>query len=273
VKEVIYLVQGRSDLVKEYYHLQVRENADAIFLTYDRKIDGAIYFPDSTWAEGRNKLLAAAAEKGEYLYFIFCDDDIEFEKGNWDEYEKLLLRYKPAIGCPVFPRTKKTKIRFLIFQVFLVNDEQMIALHRDVINDFIIFPLQTCLDKIHWWSSCFIQQILIHNFYRYNSLQFNNIEILNNEHNRYDNSNKEIYKKESNKWLAEQFAKSYNKLTGQNNYNVMVKIKALIFTIRFFVSRKLKPASYRISKKKLLKSLKKDSILIKQYNQFNSKTL
>jgi len=69
VKNIVYLVQGESYLVKEYYHLQERDNADAIFLTYDRQIDGAVYFPNSTWTEGRNKLLAAARKKGEYLYF------------------------------------------------------------------------------------------------------------------------------------------------------------------------------------------------------------
>ncbi len=107
MKSFIYLVQGESNLISNYLDLKKREDADVIYLTYDKKVENAIYFPNSTWSEGRNKLLKAARLKGEYLYYIFCDDDIEFRKGSWDEFERLLILHKPAIGFPVVPVTQK----------------------------------------------------------------------------------------------------------------------------------------------------------------------
>jgi len=70
MKNFLYLIQGRSDLIKNYLNLVNRDNADAIFLTYDKQIDEAIFFPNSTWAQGRNKILEIALEKEDYLYYI-----------------------------------------------------------------------------------------------------------------------------------------------------------------------------------------------------------
>ncbi len=76
MKNFLYLVQGQSELVKNYLHLADRDSADAVFLTYDKPIEEALYFPNSTWAQGRNKMLEIALTKEDYLYYIFCDDDI-----------------------------------------------------------------------------------------------------------------------------------------------------------------------------------------------------
>lgn len=269
MKNFIYLVQGESELIKNNFHLTGRNNADAIFLTYDKEIDNAIYFPNSTWSEGRNKLLEAAKEKGDYKYYILCDDDIEFAKGNWDEFERLLLLHKPAIGCPLFPKTKGTNISFLNIQVFLINDEQMMAFHRDVIKDGIIVPYHEDLDKIMYWCSSYIQETLIQNLYRSDSLQFNTIEILNNKHDRYDKSNKLIFRKISDEWLTGEFLNNYKKRIDPKKHKIRIRIKILFYTIRFILYRKLKPPSFRIKKNNLLKILKHDSKLLKQYNNLN----
>ncbi len=269
MKNLVYLVQGRSDLIKNYFHLADRESADAIFLTYDKQIDDAVYYPDSTWSEGRNKLLEEAEKKGGYLYYIFCDDDIEFTNGGWDEYEYYLLKYRPAIGCPVFPKTKKTKIGFLDVQVFFVNDEQLMAFHRDVVKDRIVLPIQTHLDHLHWWACSRIQETVIQNFYQSCSLQFNNIQIINTEHGRYDTSGNSTFLEKTNKWLAGEFVNSYSKIIKPKNHTRWVKIKILFYTISFLIYKKLKPENFRISKKKILNSLKKDSVLLKQYSGIN----
>jgi len=269
VKNFVYLVQGESDLVKEYYHLQERDNADAIFLTYDRQIDGAVYFPNSTWTEGRNKLLAAAMKKGEFLYYIFCDDDIEFTKGNWDKFELLLLKYRPAIGCPVFLKTKKTKVRFLDWQVFFVNDEQLMAFHQNVVRDGILLPYQTALDKVHWWSSCNIQEVLIQNFYKEYCLQFNKIEVLNKLHTRYDKNNFKIARKYINEWLIKEFKNEHNDIVRPNKHGKFIKLKVLFYTVRYFIKRTLKSYDYTLNKSRLLEKLNTDSVLLKQYNEIN----
>ena len=53
----IYLIQGKAELVKVFFELQNRPSSRAIFLTYDQELNGAIYFPNSTWSQGRNRLL------------------------------------------------------------------------------------------------------------------------------------------------------------------------------------------------------------------------
>ena len=100
MKNFIYLIQGKSELISSYFiELQARADADAIFLTYDKPLEIAIFFPNSTWAQGRNKLLSEALKTAkDYLYYIFLDDDITFETGNWDFFEKQLLKYHPAIA-------------------------------------------------------------------------------------------------------------------------------------------------------------------------------
>ena len=147
MNKFLYLVQGQSDLISKNSHLAHRKDADAIFLTYDRPIKNAIFLPNSSWAQGRNKLLEAALQKDVFLYYIFCDDDIRFKTGGWDQFEESLLSVRPAVAVPVStPKTKKTPLKGLKYQAFLINDEQMMAFHHDVVFDehdsFIIFDAQ-----------------------------------------------------------------------------------------------------------------------------------
>lgn len=269
MKDFIYLVQGESDLIKNYFHLTGRDNADVIFLTYDKEIKNAIYYPNSTWSEGRNKLLEEARKKGDYQYYIFCDDDIEFSKGSWDEYENLLLKYMPAIGCPIFPKTRKTKINFMDIQVFFVNDEQLMAFHIDLTKDGIVLPYQTQFDKVMFWCSASIQEILIQNFYRPHSLQFNNIEILNKEHCRYDNSNKLNIKGLIDDWKGVEFKKVSIKTVNPNKHNILIRIKILIFTFKYLLLKKFRKSGYKVKKNILLNMLNKDSTILRQYNNLN----
>ncbi len=269
MKNFIYLLQGEAELVKEFFYLSERDNTDAIFLTYDKAIENAIFFPDSTWSEGRNKLLEAAKDKGEYLYYIFCDDDIEFKYGSWDEFERQLLIHRPAIGCPVFPKTRKTRIRFLETQPFLINDEQLMAFHIHVIKDGLVIPYIEELDKVMFWCSSYIQETLIQNFYGSKSLQFNNIEILNKEHDRYDLSNRSVFKEISEDWLNKEFVSKFIPVVNQKKHKLKIRLKLLILTIIYFINRKLGPVNHRINKNKLLGTLNHDSKLLKQYNDIN----
>lgn len=263
-------MQGESKLVKNFLFLNDRDNADAIFLTYDKAIENAIFLPDSTWSEGRNKLLEAAKEKGEYLYYIFCDDDIEFKYGSWDEFETQLLIHRPAVGCPVFPKTRHSRMRFLNTQILLYNDEQLMAFHSDVLKDGLVLPYIEELDKVMFWCSSYIQEILIQNFYGSKSLQFNNIEILNKEHGRYDLSNRSVFKKISEDWLNKEFVSKFIPVVNQKKHKFKIRLKLLILTITYFINRKLGPINHRINKNKLLATLNHDSKLLKQYNNINS---
>ncbi len=271
MKNFIYLVQGESRLVQEYLPLANRNNADAIFLTYDEAIKEAFFFPNSTWAQGRNKLLEMARAKGEYLYYIFCDDDIAFQTGGWDEFENYLLALKPAIAVPVFSsKTKDTPIKWLDFQTFLTNDEQLMAFHYEVVRDSIVLPYQNQFDDIHWWASCDIQEVLIQNFYFSSSIQLNKIEVLNECRLRYNDSKikREASIERVNGWLSEQFIKEY-----KNTSKLVIQQLVLWRTLCFFLGRYIfsNSSSYHVSEYSIKNILMPESEMLEQYLKHNSK--
>jgi len=213
MSDFLYLVQGQASLVGEYLYLADRPNADAIFLTYDQPLDGAIYFPNSTWAQGRNRLLELALEAKPALYYIFCDDDVLFTLGGWQDFEDLLARHKPAIGVPIVPRTRRTpgKTLALPYQPVYINDEQIIAFHREAVDDRLVLPYCVKFDDLHWWASCEIQQILIQNFYFSSTLQFNSVHVDNLCARRYANCDeaRAKYPAVVRQWLQGQFKNGF----------------------------------------------------------------
>ena len=261
----VYLVQGEANLVEPYMELGAQEHSDAIFLTYDEPLDGAIFYPHSTWAQGRNRLLEVALKNKEYLYYIFCDDDIEFIKGSWQEFEYNLLKYKPAIGVPVFPRTRPNILKYpkLNCQPFFINDEQLMAFHLDVVSDQLVLPYQTQFDKINWWASCEIQQILIQNFYSSAAMQFNTIQVENACTERYDSQHDtdKSFREFVNQWLESHFKGRYN-LTSYYKPPRLHHIlsRAVIFLTTTFLGKK----NYSMHPKTLSKILIPDSDLLKQ---------
>lgn len=189
-KIFIYLVQGQANLVKNYVHLRNRTSSHLISLTYDEPLDGSIYFPNSTWAEGRNRLLEEVAKlQYEYEYLIYCDDDVMFYMGDWDLFESEVLKYRPAVAVPVVSRTVRTIEPFPLIDVqrFVYNDEQLMAIRRDVIEDRKIVPYKTEYDSLHWWATCYAQELLIQKYYAFDTLQINRCRVLNLEHDRYTN--------------------------------------------------------------------------------------
>lgn len=269
MKKFIYLVQGRSDLVRNYLHLKERSDADVILLTYDEKIENALYCPNSTWSEGRNILLDSAKAKGEYLYYIYCDDDIEFVKGGWDEYENLLLKYKPAIGCPVFPKNKRSPIHFFEMQLICILDQQLIAYHRDLVLDGLILPYQQIFDDFSWWAAGAIENLIIENFYSDSAIQFNNVRILNKVHGRYDLTNSKINYPTCVEWFGKECKNGFKRYLHLNEYKRRVKLKVLLKTlISLFFNFRKKP-DYRLNVETLNNFFKSESFLLKQYKEYS----
>ena len=267
MKNFLYLVQGQSELVKNYLHLADRDNTDAIFLTYEKPIEEALFFPNSTWAQGRNKMLEIALTKEDYKYYIFCDDDIAFKKGGWAEYEEHLMEYKPAIAIPVFLfKTKRTPLRWLKYHSFLFNDEQMIAFHNEVVRDGIVLPYQNQFDDINWWASCEIQQILIQNFYSSHSIQFNKIHIANVQRKRYHKPHikRNVFYKHIRDWLAKQFIGSYKDISMSVKRSLLIILwRTFNFSIRRY--RHFRASSYSVSEQAIKNTLLNNSEILKQY--------
>lgn len=268
MKRFIYLVQGQADLIEKYLHLADRDSADAIFLTYDTPLTGTTFFPNSTWAQGRNKLFEIALEKeGNYLYYIFCDDDIAFKSGDWDKFEEQLMKYQPAIAVPLCEKTEKTRLKGLPYQAFLCNDEQLIAFNHQVVKDGIVLPYQDQFDDIHWWASCDIQQILIQTFYHFDSVQFNNIHVSNECSTRYpwQAQGAKIYQKQIRDWLAAQFLQNYRDLVLPSKRNLpLILWRTLIFYLRHLVRYTTSVHDYSVSEQRKRKVLCHDSQLFNQ---------
>jgi hypothetical protein len=273
MKDFLYLVQGSADNIKKYFHLKDRKNSDAIFMTYDKQIEQALFLPNSLWSNGRNKMLEHVLSLGiNYKYYIFCDDDVEFISGSWDIFEKSLKTLNPAVAVPIFPKTKHTPLPFLSYQSFLLNDEQMIAIHHEVVKDRILVPYWDEFDKTHCWPSCEIQELLIQNFYFSNIIQFNNIEISNDLH-RYDADENShgipITNKTANfrvclrEWFGKQFKNKWKDVSNNTRKSLLVILwRTLLFTLRNKFS---KNTLYSISKNKLRHILNEDSEILQRF--------
>ena len=192
MKKFIYLVQGTRANILKFAHLQTK-SSDLITLTYDHDIDESevkwlsnIFYPKSTFAEGRNRQLEVATQiGGNYLYYIFLDDDVSFKKGTYADFEKLLLEHEPAVGVPLCDIVKNSDhyIKKLKIQHPVVMDQIVQAYHHRVVREKIVLPFVTNFDHLSWWYSCEINNYLILRYYRGYVMQFNTIEINNDNHN------------------------------------------------------------------------------------------
>ena len=199
MKKFIYLLQGSRENILKFAHLQTK-SSDLITLTYDQDIDesevvwlGNIFYPKSTFAEGRNRQLEVATQTGvNYLYYIFLDDDVSFKKGTYVDFENLLLKYEPAVGVPLCDIVMKMDhyIKKIKIQHPTVMDQIVQAYHHRVIKEKIVLPFVTNFDHLSWWYSCEINNYLILRYYRGYVMQFNTIEINNGNHN-WNNVTKE----------------------------------------------------------------------------------
>ena len=66
----------------------------------------SIFYPHSSWTQGRNRLLKETAGTS-YQYYIFLDDDVEMRaigdtstRNPWRLFEEFLTEYEPAVGVP-----------------------------------------------------------------------------------------------------------------------------------------------------------------------------
>jgi tetratricopeptide (TPR) repeat protein len=164
---------------------------------------GYIYFPDSTWTQGRNKLLEVSKQLEEdYLYYIFLDDDIEFIEGDWRSFEALLLEYQPAIATPqatFYPTKSDDSVEVQMVYAF---DAVFNAFHHDVVADNVLLPY---LEKFDEESLLLSQLILIHIAgvcYHEKVWQFNHVKVTQLKHRPYPRgSASDIIQKEI--WLKE----------------------------------------------------------------------
>ena len=116
-----------------------------------------IFFPNSTWTSGRNKLREYILENNEedYDYFIFLDEDIEFinmdNNTGFQKFEEYLNLYRPEIGCPrlipyIHYEYLKSKITNSLYYDGICNA-------MSIIDSKVIFPWHETFDAKNWWMS------------------------------------------------------------------------------------------------------------------------
>jgi hypothetical protein len=127
-----------------------------VCLTYKKEVPGAVYFPNSTWTTGRNKLLEIIkqkAAKGEiYDYYIFVDDDTYWVQGSWKAFEDRLAKEEPQIGMPYL---QHYTVNYSGKTVFMY-DACINAFSKHVIFDTDLLPYDGHLDALSWWYSQYV---------------------------------------------------------------------------------------------------------------------
>jgi hypothetical protein len=189
--KVIYLVQGELADV-QFLRDHIPTSQYLMSLNYDVNPEGTvihsdshIYFPDSTWAEGRNLLLEKAKRLGiNFDYYIFVDADLRVTKGSFSCFETLLSIHRPKLGIPLGDQVKNS-YRYRPesrVQSQFSFDQICQAYRSDVVNDSICLPYNTKLDNKSWWYSCEINTYLSLLCCGDEILQFNDFEIENSRH-------------------------------------------------------------------------------------------
>jgi hypothetical protein len=96
-----------------------RSDFDVFFLSFSQPGSGDLFFPNSTWQQGRNALLRLALAKEVlpgYKYFVFMDEDTQLKLVNdsstfwrpdmsadpWGRLEDFLIKFSPMIGFGIY---------------------------------------------------------------------------------------------------------------------------------------------------------------------------
>jgi hypothetical protein len=210
----LYLIQGKAENVRKYRFLNAADS-ELIGLSYDQPEEGFEFLPNSSFATGRNYLLAKAMPRlAEFNYFVFLDDDVVFRRGSFNLMQETLKEFNPAIGVPLTVKTRLTawgieyggEVRPIVKRQYLhYNDEQYLALRRDVIREEKLLPYLTDWDSQSWFVCCLIQEALIQHYYYGKAWQFNNCEVSNDQHSSAYPHNLDFARTEYIRWMRANF--------------------------------------------------------------------
>lgn len=179
--KIAYLIRSYSSLPSSYKFLKT-PHSDVIVSSWNGNFTPQDWFelfihPDTTWGEGRNKLLEIAFRKNKYDYFIFMDDDLEFDiKHHIPLLETFLTHNSPSI---IYPRVSWQSSTRDDIQYKNNCDASFSIFHKSIIDKLL--PYYNGLQDFSWhYSQGIINVIttLALNLYRfqYNPLKFNNTQ-------------------------------------------------------------------------------------------------
>lgn len=185
--KAVFVVQGAADQLRG---LVFPAGAAVYALCYDADLTlpyarQTIHDPRCTWAEGRNRLATLVQrEHPDFDYLILADDDVEFVAGSFAAFEAWVLERRPLLGIPLMPKARRFGGREndVTEQRATIVDEQLVAIHRDLIGVEGICPLVTRYDDVSWTTACLIFEYLSLSRFGDGCRQNNAICIENNGH-------------------------------------------------------------------------------------------
>lgn len=182
-----YLIQGRHHEIG--YINEVFKGKIYSVLTWDKEHPGCIYFPNSSWSQGRRRLFEEV-NSDIINYIAYVDADFKIIRGSLAAFESKIEKFKPALAVPVVDKNTKRYVKYLKFGQALIfsSDEQFHVFHKDILrNYFLNNPYVSKFDKVSWWYPCVITQAFINRRLWRSTLVDLDFEISNAHEAKYPN--------------------------------------------------------------------------------------
>lgn len=195
----IYLVQTESSIPKNYNWLYKKNK---IILSYKKSTtDTDIFFPNSTWTTGRNKIFEFIKDKSyinDFDYFVFLDFDLNITLDMINNFENTINEFietYPIIVPNMWgynSRKSNYKIKFnrkglqnnkFKYQTVDWFDGAFNAFHKDSLIK--LYPLIDTYDNQSWWYSQLLLLLKSNYLFKNKIVQLNIINITNTSHSSY----------------------------------------------------------------------------------------
>jgi len=263
-KQFLYIMQSEYAIDEKLEKQLITYNSDLILLIWSkippRDLKSYMMHYPCTWTDGRNKLMEACRHLPQkYEYYIFVEDDLIWEKGSFRDFEKLLFKYKPAIGIPYqkfimdkpMVNQELRDINNEVCESYLF-DAIINGYHKNVFFDDVIFPYVNIFDYVSIYYPQLIINHIAHVIYKGCTFTFKNLVVNNGRIGKHDARDTKWYvpelwlirnyftdeitynvlpTRENNKNLSyTRFSlKNFNNILHKNSYRVRDSIKAKIF--------------------------------------------
>lgn len=230
----LYLIQTEGKIPERYDFFRHKHT---LILSYKENTDDTdIFYPESTWTQGRNKLYDFCKSHYsrfigiDYFVYLDCDLKIDFKMINNFENQVTELGYEYPIVYPRFQsynkgpsnwglgKIEKKGLENLSFKYQTIDwfDGCFNAFHKNSINK--LFPLEEKLDKESWWYSQLLLILKSNYIFKNKIIQLNEIWITDNiYHSPYPRNMKNI-KLRVEEYLKE---KSMEDLTTSDGFEVL----------------------------------------------------
>lgn len=206
---VLHFIQGKKRAVLDFLP-QFPEDASLLAVIYDADLGAeeavlfagpvagrreAVFWPGSTWAEGRNFAADIARRCGPaFDYAAFLDDDVAFTSGAYCDFIDQVLRHRPMIATPVTPRANQKRYALPVpRQAAALNDEQLLVFHLSALADPYVWPIVREFEHVSWHVACVIQEFFIAHRFPRQLIQFNDFRVSNDGHVWQEDDGTSIY--------------------------------------------------------------------------------